>query len=200
MPCGGSPSSLRKYSSSDFSTILPISLLPLMRSVLSHAARASPPRSDASVCPAERMPRVHDRRASRAIVEALACIRRARRRNRWTAASCAAIGVRRVDLAAERGAAGKIAGCTSRGACARCARPPPRRRTRSGRRDAQDRRARLRHRRRRQHASPWSRIMADLAEDPRPTLRGAADHQRVGAGVVEHEPRASRRCRCRRWR
>jgi hypothetical protein len=26
----------------------------------------------------------------------------------------------------------------------------------------------------------------DLAEQPRPALRGAADHQRVGAGGVEH--------------
>jgi len=33
-------------------------------------------------------------------------------------------------------------------------------------------------------------IVADLAEDPRPSLRRAADHQRVGAGVVEHAPRA----------
>ena len=29
-------------------------------------------------------------------------------------------------------------------------------------------------------------IMADLAEHPRPALRGAADHHRIGAGVFEH--------------
>jgi hypothetical protein len=28
--------------------------------------------------------------------------------------------------------------------------------------------------------------MRDLAEDPRPALRGAADHQGVGAGVAQH--------------
>ena len=36
-------------------------------------------------------------------------------------------------------------------------------------------------------------VMRDLAEDPRPALRGAADHHRIGAGVPQHERGALRR-------
>ena len=40
----------------------------------------------------------------------------------------------------------------------------------------------------------------DLAKDPRPALRGAADHQRVGAGRAQHLARLLAAYRCRRWR
>ena len=52
----------------------------------------------------------------------------------------------------------------------------------------QDRRPRLRHRRRRQ-VHPGVEIVADFAKDPGPTLRGAADHDRIGAGMPQHELR-----------
>ena len=40
----------------------------------------------------------------------------------------------------------------------------------------------------------------DLAKDPGPALRGAADHHRVGAGAREHLARLLAASRCRRWR
>ena len=40
----------------------------------------------------------------------------------------------------------------------------------------------------------------DLAKDPRPALRGAADHHRVAAGVVQHLRAPCAASRCRRWR
>ena len=87
----------------------------------------------------------------------------------------------------------------SRCACARCARRRVRRTGRSGRAGARAaRRLRLRVAGRRQLLAGGQEVR-DLAEDPRPALRGAADHDRVGAGA-----RAARRApcaasRCRRW-
>ena len=51
-----------------------------------------------------------------------------------------------------------------------------------------DRGPRLRHGRRRQVGAEIE-IVPDLAEDPRPALRRTADHDRVGAGLLEHTPR-----------
>ena len=86
----------------------------------------------------------------------------------------------------------------SRCACARCARRCIRRTARSGRAGARSASAA----RRAPPAAAAARrgqVVRDLAEDPRPALRGAADHQRVGAGA-RPAPRAPwRASRCRRW-
>jgi hypothetical protein len=55
------------------------------------------------------------------------------------------------------------------------------------------------HRGRWRPASPVRQVVRDLAEDPRPALRGAADHQRVAAGVAQHLQGLLRLNRCRRW-
>ena len=53
---------------------------------------------------------------------------------------------------------------------------------------------------RRRQLAAGAEVVVDLAEDPRPPLRGAADHDRIGAGA-RAAPRAPFPAnRCRRWR
>ena len=54
--------------------------------------------------------------------------------------------------------------------------------------------------RRRRRRLAGGQEVRDLAEDPRPALRGAADHDRVGAGRARARRAPSRASRCRRWR
>ena len=107
-------------------------------------------------------------------------------------ARCAASSSACVDLAAQRRAAGEPRGVPAevlaRGAHARLL---------AVERVVvvemlEDQRARLGDRRRRQVLAGREEVR-DLAEDPRTSLRGAADHQRVRAGAREHVARALRR-------